>query len=59
MTDPEDSLQVLPSDLEEAEADFTDESERPEPLEAEPADVAEQKRPLGEDDDEHRQEFEF
>jgi hypothetical protein len=58
MTDPEDTVQLLPDDLEEVEVDVADEFDRPAPLEAEPADVAEQKADLG-DEDEYRPEYDF
>lgn len=50
MTDPEDTVTVRPADLEEAEADIVDDFERPLPIEAEEADVIEQKRDLPDDD---------
>lgn len=49
-TDPEDSVQPHPADLAETEVDEANEFERPTPIEAEPADVIEQK--LAVDDDE-------
>lgn len=49
-TDPEDSVQLHPADLAETGVDELDEFERPTPIEAEPADVIEQKLPV--DDDE-------
>jgi hypothetical protein len=58
MTDPEDTMQLLPDDLEEIEVDAADEFSRPVPLEAEPADVAEQKTDIG-DEPEYRDEYEF
>jgi hypothetical protein len=51
MTDPEDTVDLMPADLEETEVDAADEFERPIPLEAEPADVIEQKLAVDEDDD--------
>ena len=54
MTDPEDSVQLLPADVEEVEVDVADESARPSPFEAEPADVAEQKQAIEDDEDEYR-----
>ncbi|MCU1659100.1 MAG: hypothetical protein JWO57_3756 [Pseudonocardiales bacterium] len=51
MTDPEDTVDLMPADLEETEVDVADEFERPIPLEAEPADVIEQKLAVDEDDD--------
>jgi hypothetical protein len=56
MTDPEDSLDLMPADLAETEVDVADEFERPVPLEAEPADVVEQKQPVDDDDDTYRDE---
>jgi hypothetical protein len=56
MTDPEDSLDLMPADLAETEVDVVDEFERPVPLEAEPADVIEQKQALDDDDDAYRDE---
>ena len=56
MTDPEVTTDLMPVDIAEAEVDLTDEFERPTPNEAEEADVVEQKRDLGEDDeDEYRE----
>lgn len=57
MTDPEDVTELRPSDLEEVGVDETPDEERPEPLEADAADVAEQRTDLGEDD-EHRDPYE-
>jgi hypothetical protein len=51
MTDPEDTVGYLPADLEETEIDVADEFERPVPLEADPADVIEQKLVVDVDDD--------
>jgi hypothetical protein len=51
MTDPEDTVGYLPADLEETEIDVADEFERPAPLEADPADVIEQKLAVEMDDD--------
>ena len=56
MTDPEASADLMPVDIAEAEADLSDEFDRPAPLEAAEADVADQKRALGGDDeDEYRE----
>jgi hypothetical protein len=55
MTDPEDTLDLLPSDFEEVEVDAADESSRPGPFEAEPADVAEQKQAVEGDEDDYRE----
>jgi hypothetical protein len=54
VTDPEDSLELMPADLAETEVEVADEFERPVPLEADPADVVEQKQPAGADDDDYR-----
>lgn len=51
MTDPEVTVDVMPAELEETVVDLADEFERPVPLEAEPADVAEQKLVVDEDED--------
>jgi hypothetical protein len=51
MTDPEDSVDHAAADLEETEVDLADEFDRPAPLEAEPADVAEQMQVVARDDD--------
>jgi hypothetical protein len=59
MTDPEQAVQPLPADLAEAELDEGDDSTRPAPLEAEPADVAEQQRAVAGDEDDYRDEYEF
>ena len=59
MTDPEDTVQLLPADLAEVEVDEADELTRPAPLEAEPADVLEQKRTLAGEDDDYRDEYDF
>ena len=54
MTDPEDVTQLRPADLEEVEVDETPDEERPAPIEADPADVAEQRTevPVADPDDE-------
>jgi len=52
MTDPEDVTELRPSDLEEVGVDETPDEERPEPLEADLADVAEQRTDLGEVEEE-------
>jgi hypothetical protein len=56
MTDPEDVTQLRPADLVEVEVDETPDDERPRPLEADAADVDDQRAevPLDEfgDDDE-------
>ena len=46
MTDPEDSVDVPRDEFVEAEADLTDEFDRPMPAEADEADVADQKRAI-------------
>jgi hypothetical protein len=51
MTDPEVTVDVMPAELEETVVDLSDEFERPTPLEAEPADVAEQKLVVDGDED--------
>jgi hypothetical protein len=51
MTDPEVTVDVMPAELEETVVDLSDEFERPTPLEAEPADVAEQKLVVDDDED--------
>jgi hypothetical protein len=52
MTDPEISTNLPPADLEEVEVDEADEFSRPAPIEAEEADVAEQRIDVPVDDDE-------
>jgi hypothetical protein len=59
MTDPEDTVRLLPDDLAEVEVDEADEFTRPTPLEAEPADVQEQKHALSGDDEDYREEYDF
>jgi hypothetical protein len=54
VTDPENVTQLRPLDLEEVEIDETPDSERPLPLEADPADVADQRDHLDLDDDDWR-----
>jgi hypothetical protein len=49
MTDPEDTVDVMPDELAEHAADLTDEFERPLPEEAEPADAVEQRRDVPDD----------
>jgi hypothetical protein len=56
VTDPEDVTRLRPLDLEEVEVDETPESERDIPLEADPADVLEQRDPVDIDDDDDRRE---
>lgn len=55
MTDPEDSLELMPADLAEIEVDAADEFDRAVPLEADPADVLEQKRLADADEDDYRE----
>lgn len=55
MTDPEDSLELMAADLAEIEVDAADEFDRAVPLEAEPADVVEQKQFVDTDDDDYRE----
>jgi len=51
MTDPEETVELLPEDLAETAVDEVDDLERPVPLEADPADALEQKLEVeGEDD---------
>ena len=54
MTDPEDSLDLMAADLSETEVDAADEFTRPLPLEAEPADVVEQKQSVEGFDEDYR-----
>lgn len=56
MTDPEDTVDLLPADVAEAAADLTDDSERPVPIEAPEADVAEQKAVVETDDEDYPEE---
>jgi hypothetical protein len=49
--DPEDVSELPKEDLMEVEVDETPDEERPQPLEADPADVAEQRRVEDLDDD--------
>ena len=52
-TDPEDSVRVHPADLEETEIDLADEFERPVPVEADPADVVEQRNTVDTGDEDY------
>jgi hypothetical protein len=54
VTDPEDSIDLPPADLAEVEVDAADEFDRALPLEADPADVIEQKLSVEEDGDDYR-----
>jgi hypothetical protein len=49
--DPEDVTELRPADLEEVEVDETPDELRPQPIEADPADVAEQRVEVDLDDD--------
>jgi hypothetical protein len=51
VTDPEDVTQLQAADLAEVEVDETPDEERPVPLEADLADVAEQRIDLGDEDE--------
>ena len=51
MSDPEDITAPRPTDLEETVVDETDEIDRPIPVEADPADVVEQRMAIPDDDD--------
>ena len=51
MTDPEIATNLSPDDLEEVGVDEADEFSRPAPIEAEEADVAEQRLDVPVDDD--------
>jgi len=51
MTDPESTTDLTLADLQETEVDEADEFSRPAPLEADPADVAEQREALPGDDE--------
>ena len=53
MTDPEDVVTADPQDLREREADVVDEFDRPLPVDADEADVYEQKRALPDDDEDY------
>ena len=54
MTDPEDSVDLMPADLAEVEVNAADEFERPLPLEADPADAVEQKQSVDDDGEDYR-----
>jgi len=54
MTDPEDTTSLLPADLAETEVYEADELERPAPVEADEADVLEQKQIVDDDEDSYR-----
>lgn len=53
MTDPEDTADLQPADLEETAVDEVDELERPVPVEADPADVVEQRSAVESDDEDY------
>lgn len=54
MSDPEDVTQLRKSDLVEVEVDEAPDEDRPQPIEADPADVADQRRTEHVDDDDER-----
>lgn len=54
MTDPEDSVDLMPADMAGTEIEDADEFERPLPLEADPADAVEQKYVVDDDDEDYR-----
>ena len=54
MTDPEVAAGPTRDELEETGLDVVDEFDRPVPIEAEPADVVEQKLDVGIDEDDYR-----
>lgn len=56
MTDPEDVTQLRKADLMEVEVDEAPAEDRPHPIEADPADVADQRRVERDDDDERSDE---
>lgn len=51
VTDPEDVTELRPADLAETGVTEIPDDERPVPLEADPADVSEQRLELADDDD--------
>jgi hypothetical protein len=51
VTDPEDVTQLQPIDLAEVEVDETPDEQRPQPIEADPADVADQRAEVELDDE--------
>lgn len=51
MTDPENVTQLQQADLAEVEIDETPDEQRPQPIEADPADVAEQRNEVDYGDD--------
>ena len=54
MTDPEVAAGPTRDELEESEVNVVDEFERPVPVEADPADVVEQKLEVPTDEDDYR-----
>jgi hypothetical protein len=58
VTDPEDVTQLRKSDLVEVEVDESPDDDRPHPIEADPADVADQRRSERDDDEDERMEEE-
>lgn len=56
MTDPEDVTQLRMADLMEVEVDEAPAEDRPQPIEADPADVADQRHVERDDDDERADE---
>jgi len=54
--DPEDVTQLQPADRQEVEVDEAPDDERPQPWEADPADVADQRQPVELDEDDAEQE---
>jgi hypothetical protein len=59
VTDPEDVTQLRRTDLVEVEVDEAPVDARPQPLEADPADVADQRRIERDDDDERMGQSEY
>lgn len=57
MTDPEIATNLPPEDMQEVGVDEADEFSRPAPIEAEEADVAEQRLDVPVDDDEQDSEY--
>ena len=55
--DPEDVTEPPQSELEEAAADIVEDSTRPRPIEADPADVADQRTEVKPDPDEVDEEY--
>lgn len=59
MTDPEDVTQLRRTDLVEVVVDEAPVDDRPQPLEADPADVADQRRIERDEEDERMEESEY